>query len=369
MKRLMVIMLVACLLASVARYVAWADGSNSTQIEDPRDDVYGRPYIHLFPWPEFGAGVSYLYDSVTATIPKYLVENQDSLDCLAVTWWNELEEHADVAPDEGLLTWETGQTATATDPQGDSPVPEGDLLSFSIWEPDNDHLSLRFRFAVPVRQVPAVVSPYAALMPRQGASDQTRTEGITYMPWLQGVPDREEFSLSMIYTVTTVSRIVHQAYDFCDIRQARMEQGGSYLTATVTLEGNVPLPPPDDAHGLCYFFGFAPSADPYAQAFSYLLATWDGGWQGEIGGMDDDRMEPIASVPVSIDGSHLSMTGSIIALGLPPAFAWSVGTMSVIGPVGDQYAASLDSAPDMGYVDMTLESFPIWMVYLPIVAK
>jgi len=371
MKRLVAILLVVGLLASVAGGTAWADGGNHTQHDDPKDDVYPL-WPHLFPWPDPTRGLSYLYDSVTATIPKYLVEQKDYLRCIAATYWNEYEENADVVPDEGTLIWETGQTAIETDPQGDSPVAEGDLLSFTVWEPDSDHLSSRFRHAVPVRQVPAVVSPYAVLMAQQGAGGQSGTDQTYYYVWLYSATSQEEFQLCVMYdNAATASRIVHPAYDFCDIRRARMEQSGSYISATVTLEGDVPLPPPEDARGLYYFFGFAPPGDPHAQPFSYLSVSWDGAWQGEMGKITNGVFEPVCSVPISIDGKQLSVSGSIIALGLPPTFAWVAATMSVIGPAGDEYAASLDSAPDtgLGYVEMTLEPFPVWTVYLPIVVK
>lgn len=150
-----------------------------------------------------------------------------------------------------------------------------------------------------------------------------------------------------------------------------MEQSGSYITAKVTLEGDVPLPPPEDARGLHYFFGFASPGDPGARPFSYLSVSWDGAWQGKMGRIMNGLFEPVCSVPVFIDGKQLSVTGSIIALGLPPTFAWVAATLSVIGPAGDEYGASLDSAPDtgLGYVEMTLEPFPVWTVYLPIVVK
>lgn len=275
-----------------------------------------------------------------------------------------------MVPDDGILIWETGHTAAATDPQGDSPIPEGDLLSFSVWEPDLAHLSLRWRFAVPVQQVPAVASPYAVLLPRSQASHQAHMDEIRYYVWLASAPSQEELHLYVMYdSAATASRVVHPAYDFCDIRRGHMQQNGGTLTARVTLAGDVPLAPPQDARGLGYFFAFAPTGDPGVQPFSYLSVSWDGGWRGEIGRFVGGRFHPVGSVPVSRDGKQLSVTGSILALGLPPSFAWAAATISVIGPVGDQYAASLDSAPDTGYVDMTLEPFPAWMVYLPIVVK
>ena len=367
MKPKLMTLVAVCLLSSVCG-LAWADGSNSTQIEDPSNDVYpARPY--LFPWPDGRGGLSYLHDSVTATVPKYLIEDHSYLKCTAATWSNEYQETLDVAPDEGTSIWEAGQTAMETDPQGDSPIPEGDLLSFSVWESDPAHLSVRLRLAVPVRQVPVLVSPYARLEPRQSPGDRSSTDQTYYYVWLRGGPGQEEFYLSVMYdSVATASRIVHPAYDFCDIRQAHMEQDGSSLTASVTLEGDVPIPPPTDARGLCYFFGFAEPGDPYAQPFSYLMATWDGTWQGEIGWNEGGRSETIGSIPVAVDGNRLTMTGSIIALRLSPTFAWQAATMSVIGPQGDQYGASLDSAPDMGsgYVEMTLEPFSTWTVSVPI---
>lgn len=147
-----------------------------------------------------------------------------------------------------------------------------------------------------------------------------------------------------------------------------MEQHGSQITARMQLQGNVPVPPPEGARGLRYLFAFAPSSDPHAQSSCYLMASWDGQWQGEMGRTVDGLLEPVASVPVAIDRTQLSMSASILALGLPASFGWSTHTMSIIGAAGEQYAAWLDSAPEqeVGYVEMTLEPFPVSTVYLPL---